>query len=795
MKVVVLTTSYPRYEGDPAGNFVADAVEQLRERGVEVDVVSPASFRHFGIAYGSGVMGNLQALAVEGGARAGDARLVRAGGAPRGARRRPRACALAALGRGRAGDRASRSWCSSGGPTSSWRGGCAALARRVLSRARLVDLRLECARRGGARARRARGARDPERGRAARAGGRAGRAAGGAVRRAALAGEGHPRARAGRRRDEADGRGRRPAARRRCPGRSGSCRITSCRRCTSGRPWWRCRRTARASASPAREAMAARPAGGRERGRRAARPGRRRRDRAARPAARRRRAAGGARAAARRCRAARAGWARPAASAMREHFAWPAVTDADDPGLRGRACRLSGPQSCSACSGPGSRSRAASAAAGVPVTGITMHPHEFGARSRYLRDVLARAGRRGGAEGAARRTRRATSSRCCCPSATTTSSSSCATGTRWASCSSCRCPTTPTSRGACGTRRRCRRKPSAPGVDAPRTVAADSIETLRSLDLRPPFLLKPVEGQHFAGSFGEKVLVAQTPDELVAPWKRAKERGFDTVVQELVPDSEDGIWSLFAYIGRSGRPLATATGVKVRQGPLHFGTSAVFRTTPQPRVRELGLRLLESAGYKGFAQVEFAYDRRDGDFKLLEVNTRVPMWAGVAMSRSLRHRPDRLRRPLRQARAGAGRPAAGALVGVLRQGPLGLAADGEAARADAAPAGRARTCSGTRCAACSRRTTRCPRSACPPTRARRSPDADRAARPAELHGALRPRARLGARPPRPRRHAADRAVHPRRRARARGLPARGDLPAGLVAARPPLASLTRPASC
>jgi glycosyltransferase involved in cell wall biosynthesis len=60
MKVVVLTTSYPRYEGDPAGNFVADAVEQLRERGVEVEVVSPATFRHFGIAYGSGVMGNLK---------------------------------------------------------------------------------------------------------------------------------------------------------------------------------------------------------------------------------------------------------------------------------------------------------------------------------------------------------------------------------------------------------------------------------------------------------------------------------------------------------------------------------------------------------------------------------------------------------------------------------------------------------------------------------------------------------------------------------------------------------------
>ncbi len=60
MKVVVLTTSYPRYEGDAAGTFVADAVERLRGRGVEVEVVSPASFRHFGIAYGSGVVGNLR---------------------------------------------------------------------------------------------------------------------------------------------------------------------------------------------------------------------------------------------------------------------------------------------------------------------------------------------------------------------------------------------------------------------------------------------------------------------------------------------------------------------------------------------------------------------------------------------------------------------------------------------------------------------------------------------------------------------------------------------------------------
>jgi len=60
MKILVLTTSYPRGPDDVAGVFVRDAVEHLRDAGVEVTVVSPASFRHFGIAYGHGIPGNLR---------------------------------------------------------------------------------------------------------------------------------------------------------------------------------------------------------------------------------------------------------------------------------------------------------------------------------------------------------------------------------------------------------------------------------------------------------------------------------------------------------------------------------------------------------------------------------------------------------------------------------------------------------------------------------------------------------------------------------------------------------------
>ena len=60
MKVCVLTTSYPRDADDVAGSFVRDAVEELRAQGVELRVVSPASFRHYGIAYGDGIVNNLR---------------------------------------------------------------------------------------------------------------------------------------------------------------------------------------------------------------------------------------------------------------------------------------------------------------------------------------------------------------------------------------------------------------------------------------------------------------------------------------------------------------------------------------------------------------------------------------------------------------------------------------------------------------------------------------------------------------------------------------------------------------
>ena len=61
MKVVVLTTSFPTPDNPAAGNFVASSVDAVRGAGIEVSVVSPASFPHFGVALGAGIAQNLRA--------------------------------------------------------------------------------------------------------------------------------------------------------------------------------------------------------------------------------------------------------------------------------------------------------------------------------------------------------------------------------------------------------------------------------------------------------------------------------------------------------------------------------------------------------------------------------------------------------------------------------------------------------------------------------------------------------------------------------------------------------------
>jgi len=98
------------------------------------------------------------------------------------------------------------------------------------------------------------------------------------------------------------------------------------------------------------------------------------------------------------------------------------------------------------------------------------------------------------------------------------------------------------------------------------------------------------------------------------------------MIQEFLPGGGEAQFS-YAALCDGGRPLAFVTARRSRQVPMDFGRfSSLVETIDEPRLIEPATRLLNELRYTGLVEVEFKLDPRDGQYKLLDVNTRVWGW-------------------------------------------------------------------------------------------------------------------------------------------------------------------------
>jgi predicted ATP-grasp superfamily ATP-dependent carboligase len=128
-----------------------------------------------------------------------------------------------------------------------------------------------------------------------------------------------------------------------------------------------------------------------------------------------------------------------------------------------------------------------------------------------------------------------------------------------------------------------------------------------------------------------KAWKADNRDALLSLYQRAATLvGKDAVIiQEWIPGAGE---SQFSYAGlwNRGEAVISLVARRTRQYPIDFGRSSTFvETVEQDQIEELACRFLKSLNYTGVAEVEFKYDRRDRQFKLLDVNGRFWTWNGL----------------------------------------------------------------------------------------------------------------------------------------------------------------------
>lgn len=137
--------------------------------------------------------------------------------------------------------------------------------------------------------------------------------------------------------------------------------------------------------------------------------------------------------------------------------------------------------------------------------------------------------------------------------------------------------------------------------------------------------LKPRDSVRFFKTFGVKAFRAASRSELEDRLAEVTSAGLGVIVQEYIPGPATNHYFVDGFRDRHGVIRAIFARQRLRMYPPQFGNSTFMRSVAPDAVDGAVFqldRLLAATGYRGIFSAEFKLDPRDGQFKLLEMNTR-----------------------------------------------------------------------------------------------------------------------------------------------------------------------------
>jgi predicted ATP-grasp superfamily ATP-dependent carboligase len=170
----------------------------------------------------------------------------------------------------------------------------------------------------------------------------------------------------------------------------------------------------------------------------------------------------------------------------------------------------------------------------------------------------------------------------------------------------------------------------AAGVSYPRTYYPRSAHEVRQIDCPFPLILKPtirLGNDRFSRA---KAWLVNNRTQLVSRYREAATLVDSDVisVQEFIPGTGTNQYS-YAALWHQGRAIASLTARRKRQYPIDCGTGTCVEIVDEPRVEAAASHFLQGLSYDGLVEIEFKYDTREEQFKLLDVNARVWGWIGL----------------------------------------------------------------------------------------------------------------------------------------------------------------------
>lgn len=175
------------------------------------------------------------------------------------------------------------------------------------------------------------------------------------------------------------------------------------------------------------------------------------------------------------------------------------------------------------------------------------------------------------------------------------------------------------------------------GVPYPKTSYITHKDEFATQDTPFPVIIKPAISVHLQYATRLKALPANSLQELFIQYETALASipPDEVMVQEIIPGDGRVQYSIATFC-QDGNIRQWMTARRRRQYPIDYGLSSTFvEVVDVPALFPLAEKLLRYMGASGMVEIEFKYDERDQQYKLLDINVRPWGWHTLCMTYGL----------------------------------------------------------------------------------------------------------------------------------------------------------------
>lgn len=159
----------------------------------------------------------------------------------------------------------------------------------------------------------------------------------------------------------------------------------------------------------------------------------------------------------------------------------------------------------------------------------------------------------------------------------------------------------------------------------PPILALDALDlyTQAKQKIGYPLIVKPIDSPAFTEKFRCKSFVCHDEAELRQAISKVESAKIPCFVQKIIVGDDENMLLFDAFVQQNGTIQHTFTGSKLRQWPINFGASCLMYQHYLPELVEMGKQFFRDIEWRGFAEIEFKRDARDGKVYLIEINARI----------------------------------------------------------------------------------------------------------------------------------------------------------------------------